>query len=213
MSGRAGILFVMSAPSGTGKSTLSRRLLADDARLRFSVSFTTRQPREGERDGEHYHFLDRPAFEQKVESGGFLEWAEVYGNAYGTGRAETERLLDDGVDVLLDIDVQGAAQVLRSGLAAVSVLVLPPDYATLQARLADRGSEAPEVRERRLDEAAREAQQYEAFHYLVINDELERAAAELRAIVTAERARTDRRVAEARRIVDSLRERRDRRVT
>lgn len=140
-----GGLFVISAPSGAGKSTLVARLTAALPELRFSVSWTTRPPRPGERDGVEYHFVDEAAFRAKIPRGEFLEWAEVHGRLYGTGRAETLAVLNDGLDILLDIDVQGAAQVRLSGLEAESIFVLPPSYAALRERLAGRGTEDPQA--------------------------------------------------------------------
>jgi guanylate kinase len=135
-----GILFVISAPSGTGKSTLARKVLESTPELEFSVSYTTRPRREAEVDGREYHFVDRARFDAMIGAGEFLEWAEVFGQRYGTGREPTRGALSEGRDLLLDIDVQGARQVRRSGQAAVFVFVMPPDFATLEARLRARGA-------------------------------------------------------------------------
>ena len=188
-----GTLFVISAPSGTGKSTLARRLLASVPGLVFSVSYTTRPRRASEENGREYHFVDDAAFDAMVASGGFLEWAPVFDRKYGTGLAATEKVLAGGADLLLDIDVAGAAQVRAKGLDAVSIFILPPDYATLAARLAGRGSEDQATVSRRLNEARREAMEYDHFDFVVVNADLETALAELRAIVLAESTRTDRR--------------------
>ena len=188
-----GILFVLTAPSGTGKSTLAGRLLENDRRLHFSVSFTTRPPRSGERDGEAYHFVDEPEFRRRIDAGEFLEWADVYGKLYGTGRQATRQALQAGNDLLLDIDVQGAAQIRAAGVDAVTIMLLPPDGATLERRLRGRASDDEAVLRRRLDEAAGEASKYGAFDYIVINQALDAAEAQLRSIITAERLRTSRR--------------------
>jgi len=196
-----GILFVIAAPSGTGKSSLARALIERVDGLEFSVSYTTRPARPGERDGTHYHFVDGERFETMVSEGAFLEWARVFGQAYGTGFEATRAGLARGSDLLLDIDVQGAAQVRRGPIPAVSAMLLPPSHADLERRLAGRGSEDAAQRGRRLREAAREAAEYRHFDYLVVNDDLERASGDLEAIVRAERRRTGRREAEARRIL------------
>jgi guanylate kinase len=196
-----GCLFVISAPSGAGKSTLIARLTSALEGLAFSVSWTTRAPRAGEQDGVDYHFTDERTFRARIDRGEFLEWAEVHGSLYGTARAETAAALATGADLILDIDVQGAAQVRRSGLPAVSVFILPPSYDTLAARLSLRATESAATLARRLEDATREASLYGEFDYVVVNDELESAAADLIAIVRAARRRRERCVAEAARIV------------
>jgi len=188
-----GTLFVISAPSGTGKSTLARRLIESVSGLSFSISFTTRPRRAGEESGRDYHFVDDARFDAMVEAGEFLEWAPVFGRRYGTGRKSTEEALAAGRDLLLDIDVQGAAQVRKSGLPAVSIFVLPPDFATLEDRLRRRASEDPAALALRLHEARREAMEYDHFDYVVFNADLEDASGELASIVRAERARCARR--------------------
>lgn len=201
-----GTLFVITAPSGTGKSTLARRLLAADDALHFSVSFTTRKPRPGETDGKDYRFLDPEAFQRRIDDGGFLEWAEVYGKRYGTGLKETRLALESGADLLLDIDVQGARQVRRSAdLPSVSVMILPPDRESLEARLRGRGTETQEDLDRRLAAAAEELADYPYFDYLVLNDDLDRALETLQGIVAAERARQGRRAGQAGAILESFR--------
>jgi guanylate kinase len=190
-SGR-GTLFVISAPSGTGKSTLARRLLETIPGLAFSVSYTTRPRRAGEENGREYEFVDDDKFDAMVAAGGFLEWAHVFDRKYGTGRAATQAVLDAGTNLLLDIDVSGARQVRASGLDAVSIFILPPDYKTLAERLSRRGSEDPDALARRLQEARRETMEYDRFDYVVVNADLEAASGELGAIVRAELARTAR---------------------
>ncbi len=199
--GKSATLFVVTAPSGVGKSTLIARLMQSLPGLAFSVSYTTRPRRAGERDGVEYHFTDEAAFRALVASGGFLEWAEVHGRLYGTGRKETMAALATGADLILDIDVQGAAQVRRSGLAAEFIFILPPSYDVMSARLRARATDAPEVIARRLADAAREAALFDESDYVVVNDDLDEAAADLVAIVRAARARRSRRLEQARAIL------------
>jgi guanylate kinase len=199
-----GILFVVSAPSGTGKSTVTHRLIEAVTGLAFSVSFTTREPRTGEIDGKDYHFVDRSRFEAMVTDGAFLEWAEVYNRMYGTGLAATREALATGMDLVLDVDVQGARKVRRGLIPAVEVMILPPDYATLESRLVGRGSETEDARDRRLAEARQEAQEFREFDYVVVNDSLDQTVNELAAIVSAERRRSDRCVEQVERIIDTF---------
>jgi len=196
-----GTLFVISAPSGTGKSTLARRLMESVPGLAFSVSYTTRPRRAGEESGREYHFVDDARFDAMAAAGEFLEWAPVFERKYGTGRAATEAALASGTDLLLDIDVQGATQVRASGLDAVSIFILPPDFPTLNARLRGRGSEDAVSAEKRLHEATHEAMQYDRFDYNVLNADLEEASLELASIVRAERARTVRRIDRVRQVL------------
>jgi guanylate kinase len=188
-----GTLFVISAPSGTGKSTLARRLTESVPGLQFSVSFTTRPRRAGEENGREYEFVDDARFDAMAAAGEFLEWARVFDHKYGTGRAATEAVLAAGTSLLLDIDVQGARQVKTSGLDAVSVFILPPDYGALEQRLKRRGSEDASALSLRLGAARLEAMEYDRFDYVVVNADLEEAASELASIVRAEAARTARR--------------------
>ena len=199
-----GTLFVISAPSGTGKSTLARRLLESVRGLVFSVSYTTRPRRAGEQSGREYEFIDDARFDALIASGGLLEWAQVFDHKYGTGLAATERVLASGASLLLDIDVQGARQVRASGRDAVSVFILPPDYASLAERLKRRGSEDPAAVASRLREARREALEYDRFDYVVVNADLEQATAELSAIVRAESSRTARVGDRVRRILSTF---------
>ena len=198
---RRGILFVLSGPSGAGKSTLSRRLLDDVEDLEFSVSYTTRPPRPGEIDGEHYQFVDDATFQRMVDEGVFLECARVHGQSYGTGRRVTESRLAEGTDLLLDIDVQGGRQIRESGVDAVLIFILPPDFATLESRLRARSDEDGGDVGDRLSIAASEAAEYSNYDYLVINDDLERAYEELRSLVRSERRRVLRCRGEADKIV------------
>ncbi|MGZ6988479.1 MAG: guanylate kinase [Thermoanaerobaculia bacterium] len=191
-----GDLFIVSSPSGAGKPTLIRRVLEDPrigGTLHFSVSHTTRPPRTGERDGVEYHFVDEAEFRAIEVRGGFLEWAVVHGNLYGTSRAEVEPRLERGLDVLLDIDVQGARQVRSHVPEAVKVIVFPPSREVLEARLKARASDAPEVVVRRLAAARKEMEEWGEFDYAIINEDLEAAVDELRSILVARRAGKSRR--------------------
>ena len=187
-----GMLVVVSSPSGGGKGTLIRRVLKSVPKLGYSVSFTTREPREGERHGQHYFFVSPAEFETMARAGEFLEWAYVHGNRYGTSRAQVARELAEGRDLILEIDVQGAANIRHLGSDAVSVFILPPSFEVLRARLTARGSENPADLAVRLSNSRGEVEHYREFDYVVINDEAERAAAQLAAIIYAERARRPR---------------------
>ncbi len=196
-----GHLFVVSAPSGTGKTTVAEKLAEVLPGVVLSRSYTSRAARPGERDGVDYHFISRARFEAMVADGEFLEWADVFGNLYGTCASETERLLAQGHDVVLVIDVQGASQVRDRGLALVSVFVLPPSYAILEQRLRGRSKDSDEAIRRRLVVARSEVTSYHDYDYLVINDSLDSAVAALSAIILAERARVTRMRHEADRII------------
>ncbi len=184
-----GLLFIVSAPSGTGKTTLAERLAQQVPGLRLSRSYTSRPARNGEVDGVDYNFVSRHRFEAMVREGAFLEWADVFGNYYGTCADDTERSLSAGEDVVLVIDVQGARQVRSRGIETVGVFVLPPSAAILEQRLRGRSKDSESQIRRRLDVACREVNEYARYEYVVINDELEAAVDRLRAIVLAERAR------------------------
>jgi guanylate kinase len=198
-----GILFVISSPSGGGKGTLIRRALQAVPGLGYSVSWTTRAPRPGEIDGVSYHFVTPEEFERMRASGGFLEWAVVHGNLYGTARSAVAQALDEGRDIILEIDVQGAAAVRASmpGPSVVGVFILPPSYEILRKRLSARMTERPEELELRLRNARGEVAQYTHFDYLILNDEIERASAQLASVVLAERARRERQKWAARRVL------------
>ena len=187
-----GILFVLSAPSGAGKTSISRELLARQPGLCQSVSFTTRPMRSGEQEGVDYHFVSPVRFEQMVHEGAFAEWAEVHGNRYGTARATLQQAAAEGRDVLLDIDVQGAAQLRASDLEGVFIFILPPSMAELRQRLAGRNTDSAEVIERRLHNAVSEIRAAVHFDYIVVNDDLDRAVATVQAILLAEAARKQR---------------------
>jgi len=186
---RTGQLFVISAPSGVGKTTLIRSLLRELPELKFSVSCTTRPPRLGEADGKDYHFLMREAFLAGIKAGRFLEWAQVHGEYYGTDRLKLEAWLEAGKDVLLDIDVQGARQVRCLFPLAHYLFILPPSWEVLGQRLQARGTEAPEQIAARLSAARREVQAAPWYDFIVVNDVLEAAVADLIAIIRAARCR------------------------
>lgn len=189
-----GILFVISSPSGGGKGTLIRRVLTHMPRLGYSVSWTTRAPRQGEVNGREYHFVSIEDFVAARERGEFLEWASVHGNFYGTSSKVVERELMVGRDIILEIDVQGAATVRRVGIAAVSVFILPPSFEILRRRLTGRQSENSGSLALRLQNSRGEVEHYREFDYLVLNDDVDRAATQLASIVYAERARRVRQV-------------------
>lgn len=185
-------VFIISAPSGSGKSTLVGRLFQDVEKLRFSVSYTTRAPRGSERDGVDYHFISREDFERRIERGEFLEYAEVFGNYYGTHRSTLEIARAAGEDLVLDIDVQGAAQLRESVPDSVSIFVLAPSREILEKRLRARSEDPDVVIERRLRDAAAEIGNYHRYDYVIINDDLNRSAGTLASIVNAERVRRKR---------------------
>lgn len=188
-----GNLIIVSAPSGAGKTTLVAGALGRDNRARPSISFTSRHPRAGEKQGVHYHFVSRAEFEAMIANGDFLEWAEVHGNLYGTSRRAVEEVRSSGSDVILTIDIQGAAQARQLFPDAVSVFIMPPSLDALAERLESRGTDTAHDRRLRLESALHEMEQYVNFDYVVINDDLNRAINELGAIITAERCRTGRR--------------------
>lgn len=185
---RKPIVYIVSAPSGSGKSTLVNVLLAMTPRLDFSISYTTRSPRGSEQNGKQYHFISREEFEQMVRDDEFLEHASLYGkDYYGTARRFLREAEQKGNDLLLDIDVQGAAQIKQKLPDAVSVFVLPPDRKTLEWRLRKRGEDSDATINRRLDEARREIENYDKYDYILINDKLEESSDSLQAIVLSER--------------------------
>jgi guanylate kinase len=200
------LLFIVSAPSGAGKTTLVERLVEQVPHLRMSRSYTSRQARTGETDGVDYNFVSRPRFESMIAAGDFLEWAEVFGNLYGTCASETERLLADGLDVVLVIDVQGARQVRKRGLESTTVFVMPPSFATLEQRLRGRSKDAEPAIQRRLQVARDEVAAFAEYDFVVVNDELTAAVDRLRSIVIAERARLRRMRGDAELIVRTFHE-------
>jgi guanylate kinase len=185
-----GTLFIVAAPSGAGKSTLVNALLEREPSISLSISHTTRPPRPGEQYGRHYYFLERAEFEREVAEGIFLEHAEVHGNLYGTSRKTVQDLLQQGRDVLLEIDWQGAAQIRKAKPDVVSVFILPPSRAELERRLRGRGSDSAEVIERRLRNSRGEIAHAHEFDYIIVNDRFEDALDNLQAIVRAVRQRS-----------------------
>jgi guanylate kinase len=201
---RRGLLFIVSAPSGAGKTTLVERLVEQTSHLRMSRSYTSRPARDGETDGVDYNFVTRERFEAMAAAGEFLEWADVFGNLYGTSSADTERLRVGGDDVVLVIDVQGARQVRTRGVEAITIFVMPPSFGILEQRLRGRSKDSDAAIRRRLDVARAEVASFTEYNYIVINDELTTAVDRLRAIVLAERARRDRMQGTAQGIVQSF---------
>ena len=202
-------VFIISAPSGSGKSTLVKRLMESDlsrgeSRLQFSVSFTTRAPRDGEVEGEHYYFISVEEFERLRAADELLESAEVFGNYYGTSRAILRKAETAGKDLILDIDVQGAAQLKQRLNQAVSIFILPPSRQVLESRLRNRSSDSDEVIQRRLEAASNEIEEYGKYDYLLINDHLDASFERLRGIILAERCRTERAREQVKKIVESF---------
>ncbi|HET7205984.1 MAG TPA: guanylate kinase [Terriglobales bacterium] len=183
------IVFIVSAPSGSGKSTLVNELRKIVPHLDFSISFTTRPPRGSEQNGREYYFVSRAEFDKMLHQDEFLESAEVFGNCYGTARRFLREAETSGDDLVLDIDVQGAAQIKKRIPGAVSIFILPPDRKTLEWRLRSRGLDAEDVIERRLVTASREIENYDKYDYILVNDRLEDSVEALKAIVLAERSR------------------------
>ncbi len=194
MTNRRGLLIILSSPSGAGKSTLSRRVLEDDPDVMFSVSATTRKPRVGEVDGKDYYFKTHDEFQALVDNDGMLEHAEVFGNFYGSPSAPVEAAINAGTDVLFDVDWQGGQQIRNSSLkdAVVSIFILPPSIAALESRLNARGQDSAEVVANRMAQSRSEISHWAEYDYVLVNDDLDRAENELRAILTAERLRRDR---------------------
>jgi guanylate kinase len=196
-----GLLFIVSAPSGAGKTTLVERLVEQIPHLKMSRSYTSRPERDGEADGVDYNFVTRERFEAMAAAGEFLEWAPVFGNLYGTGAADTDALLDSGHDVVLVIDVQGARKVRARQIETVAVFVMPPSFEVLEQRLRGRSKDSEEAIQRRLQVARDEVAAFAEYDFVIVNDELTAAVDQLRGIVIAERARLQRMRAGAESIV------------
>src|ERR671917_975495 len=192
---RRGLLLILSSPSGAGKSTLTKNLVEEDHTIQLSVSVTTRPRRHSEIGGRHYHFINREDFEEMRQRGELLEWAEVHGNFYGTPKKPVEQALASGQDMMFDIDWQGTKQICeRMRSDVVSVFVLPPSMDELKARLERRAEDSPQVIERRLRNSRDEIAQWDAYDYVLVNDDLDRTFGELKAILAAERLRRERQV-------------------
>jgi guanylate kinase len=184
-------LFVVSAPSGAGKTTLCREVLRTVPNLRFSVSYTTRRARLGEVHGKDYFFVSEPRFRAMIRNREFAEWAQVHGHLYGTHRRFIQSRLSKGTDMLLDVDVQGAAKLRSQFKEGVTIFILPPSLTVLRSRLKGRGMNSPSDMNRRLRNAQREIRQYRHYRYVIVNKEIEKAREALRAIILAERHRQD----------------------
>lgn len=189
---REGVIFIISAPSGAGKTTLCKEIIDIFPGLRHSVSYTTRQPRSGEVHGRDYFFIPQDEFRRMAEAGEFAEWAEVHGNFYGTSIRTLEECRCQGIDVILDIDCQGARQLKERYHGGVYVFILPPSYEELRRRLNGRSSDSDEVINRRIDAAAGEIRESRWYDYIIVNDRFSRAVEELKSVVIAERCRTSR---------------------
>jgi guanylate kinase len=185
----SGLLFIISAPSGTGKTTLAEQLAMNLPRLKLSRSYTSRAPRPGETDGVDYNFVSRQRFEAMIAAGEFLEWADVFGNLYGTRAADTRALLEAGQDVVLVIDVQGARQVRHSGLETIAIFVMPPSFESLEHRLRGRSKDSEAAIQRRLEVAREEVAAFAEYDFVVVNDNMADAVDRLRSIVLAARSR------------------------
>jgi guanylate kinase len=185
----AGLIFIISAPSGAGKTTLLRKVMEKLPGLHFSVSYTTRSPRANEREGEDYHFVSPSVFQKMVQGDEFLEWAEVLGNRYGTARKNVNILETQGIDLILDIDTQGAKKVIEKIDPAILIYILPPSLESLRERLMNRGLDPPEMIRFRLANAKRDMEEARGYHYVIVNDRMEETVEELKAIIMAERCR------------------------
>lgn len=199
-----GTLYIVSAASGTGKTSLLKALLEQTRGIAISVSHTTRDARLGEENGVHYHFVGKNTFHNLIQDGDFLEHAEVFGNFYGTSQSSVQQQLDDGQDVILEIDWQGAQQVRKAMPQAVSLFILPPSRDALQERLTGRGTDSEEIIAGRMSEAVSEMSHYAEFDYVVINDVFDTALAELKAIFTAERLTVNRQSSAHERMISEL---------
>jgi guanylate kinase len=184
-----GLIFIISAPSGAGKTTLVREVIHQLPGIQFSVSFTTRLPRPNEKEGEDYHFVSHSAFQKMAEKNEFLEWAQVLGNRYGTPRPDLKKMELEGVDLILDIDTQGAKKVVKEIGQAVLIYLLPPSLKALRERLINRGVDSLEMVKFRLSNARRDMEEAYRYHYVIVNDRLEDAVEKLRSIIVAERCR------------------------
>jgi len=201
---KPGILFVVSSPSGGGKGTIIQRALAQTANVSYSVSYTTRSPRPGEADGREYFFIDTPTFQQMIDKQAFLEWAIVHEKLYGTAKDQVARELNAGRDIILEVDVQGAASVRQLIHDSVSVFILPPSFSVLKERLTARATDSVDELKLRLGNAAVELRDYLAFDYVIVNDDAERAAHKLAAIIEAERSRLSRQKSYVQQLVEGF---------
>jgi len=199
-----GTLYIVSAPSGTGKTSLVNALVRDTNHLKLSISHTTRPPRPKEIDGYNYHFIDTAKFEQMQMAGVFMESAEVFGNLYGTSQEAVQKMLDEGHDVVLEIDWQGAEQIKARFPEAISIFILPPSIAALKARLNGRGQDSDEIINHRMDKAISELKHHHKADYLVVNDDFEEALKSMKAIVKANRMTTEKQKITNQRLIEKL---------
>ena len=201
---RRGILFVVSSPSGGGKGTLIKRVLSTVSNLAYSVSYTTRPPRSGEVNGREYFFVTTDQFQAMIAAEEFLEWAHVHGKLYGTSRQQVSHEISQGRDIILEVDVQGAASVRRLLPEAVTIFILPPSLETLRKRLEARGTDSEEELELRLRNAPDELRNYKAFDFVIINESVERATGQLRSVINAERVRPSHQEASIQKIIKNF---------
>jgi guanylate kinase len=199
-----GNLFIISSPSGGGKGTLIREVLRIVPNIGYSISLTTRKIRVGEEHGKHYFFVSREEFEKSIECGEFLEYAEVHGNFYGTSKGQVEKMTREGVDVILEIDVQGADLIRAKMPKAVSIFILPPSFDVLKARLVKRQTESDEELSLRLKNSRGEVEDFKDFDYVIINDEVEKATNDLKTAILAERLRKDRQIEKIETILETF---------
>jgi guanylate kinase len=199
-----GNLIIISSPSGGGKGTLIKEILKSVSRIGYSVSFTTRAARAGEENARHYFFVGEERFKELIDEGEFLEYAEVHGHFYGTSIKQVQGEIELGRDIILEIDVQGAESVRKKIPEAVSIFILPPSFEVLRQRLIARGTDTPQELEVRLRNAPNELRQYSSFDYVIINDQVERAARQLAAIIHAERARCERQEKLVRQVIEKF---------
>lgn len=191
-----GQIYVISGPSGVGKSTIIRGLRDDTSNMVYSISHTSREPREKEKDGVHYYFVNRPTFLDMIEDGAFLEWAQVYDDYYGTAYSSIENQLNSGSDVIMDLDPQGAKNIKKAHPESILIFILPPSYEVLEKRLRERATEEEGAIQSRLQKAHRQLMECVHYDYLIVNDILDRASSEAAAVITASRCRRARRLSE-----------------